>query len=264
MSATEAGRGRQRRRAPSGSAPPCMGWASAPPRLLHTCGGCGGGARRPGPGGLGNPRPGPASCAAPAARRSTGPRAPRLAAHGVRGRERARAAVWGGGRPLRGPRPVWGRRGRGRLRRKLLPAAGGPRAAPRPPDARPGLAGADGGARRAVRIGACRGLGPPGRRAPPGAAPGSAPGARRSSAARPGARCGRAPRPAGNARPGEDSLWPPRRAPPEDDLARGSPSGLRTAPADAPARPDAARRPGTQTCDAPRPRGPGLRARRGP
>ncbi|CAK7293737.1 hypothetical protein VULLAG_LOCUS3552 [Vulpes lagopus] len=243
-----------------------MGWAPAPPRLLHARGGCGGGARRPGPGGLGKPRPGPSACAAAAARSPPGARAPRPAAGGVRGRERARAAVWGGGRPLRGRR----------LRRKLLPAAGGPRAAPRPPDARPGLAGADAAAPRAVRRGARRGLGPPGRRAPPGAAPSSAPGRRRRSAAQPGARgpagrrgalSGRAPRPAGNARPGGDSARPQRRSSEglkslEDDLARGSPTGLRRAPVDAPARPAAARRAGPQTCDAPRPRPPGLRATR--
>ncbi|VFV46689.1 Hypothetical predicted protein, partial [Lynx pardinus] len=82
-----------------------MGWAPAPPRLLHTCGGCGGGTRCPGPGGLGNPRPGPSACSASAARSPAGPRAPRSAADGVLGGERARAAVWGGGRPLRGPRP---------------------------------------------------------------------------------------------------------------------------------------------------------------
>ncbi|XP_030190913.1 collagen alpha-1(I) chain-like [Lynx canadensis] len=199
----------------------------------------------------------------------------------VRGRRRSRRRASAGCRLGRGTAAPGSQAGVGAPRRRPAPTEVAPRGgrapgSPRPPDARSGLAGADLGAPRAFRTGTCRNRGPPGRRAPPGAAPSSAPGPQRSSAAQPGALgpagrrgalSGRAPRPAGNARPREDLVWLQRCLSEglkslEDDLALASPTGLLRAPVDAPARPEAARRAGTQTCDPPHPRVPGFWARR--
>lgn len=85
----------RRRRGRVAPRPPCMGWVPAPPLLLHAWGGRGGGraARSP----LHREPPARGLWPAPGVLRS--PCASRAEADGVRVGERARAAVWGAGRP---------------------------------------------------------------------------------------------------------------------------------------------------------------------
>lgn len=144
------GRGRRwrRRRRRAAPRPPCMGWALAPPRLLHARGGRGGGRAARAPLASGTPGPGPVACAASAVQSAAGSPRPEGRSRRRSGRKASagcrlgRGAPNGPARSLGHPRPVWGLLG-DRLRRKLLPAAGGPRAASLPRDARPGPAAAD-------------------------------------------------------------------------------------------------------------------------
>lgn len=241
-----------------------MGWAPAPPRLLHARGGRGAIRAARAPAAPGTPVRGlrPAPPGLPGA-----PRAPLSATDGVRA-ESDRGLPFGAGRP---PGP------RGRLVS---------RAGVRAPERRlvrtsltlcsrraPGSSGA-GGSRpswtkvpRALRIRTCWRLRRPRRRETP---PSCAPCSRQSSPAQlrepqswPARGPGRAPWPAGNGRSGEDSARPRPCSfeglkSLEDDLALPSPTGLPRAPVDAPARPKAPRSGGPQTWDAAHARLPGL------
>lgn len=248
-----------------------MGWAPAPPRLLHARGGRGGGRATRTPAASGTParRLRPAPPQPPGA-----PRAPRSAADGVPA-QTERGLPFGARRPP-GPRGRSGSqagvRTPGRRPTPTGVAPCGRRA--------PGSPGAGGSQRgqtevpRALRTRTCRRLGRPGRRGRREPPPSSAPDPQRSSPARlwgprgrPARGPGRAPWLASNGRRGEDSTRPRPCSfeglkSLEDDLALPGPTGLPRAPVDAPARLKTVRPGGRKTWDAAHTRVSGLWTRR--